>query len=80
MILRIGYGFGEELICISSSICPGANTWQAKVSIPLAMHLPSAGGNSSPENFLGKLFPDNYPLKCKYIYPYFYMKSSFLRT
>ena len=48
---------------------PWAITWQEKVGIPLAISLPSAGGNSSPENFLGKLFPDDYPLKCKYIYP-----------
>ena len=49
---------------------PWAITWQEKVGIPLAISLPSAGGNSSPENFLGKLFPDDYPLKCKYIYPW----------
>ena len=30
---------------------------------------PSAGRNSSPEPILGKLFPDDYPLKCKFIYP-----------
>ena len=32
-------------------------------------HPPSAGRNSSPEPILGKLFPDDYPLKCKFIYP-----------
>ena len=48
---------------------PWEITWQAKVGIPLAISLPLAGGNSSPKNILGKLFPDDYPLKCKYIYP-----------
>ena len=46
-----------------------ANTWQAKFCILLAISLSLTGGNSSPEKILGKLFPDNYPLKWKYIYP-----------
>ena len=56
---------------------PWVITWQAKVGIPLAISLPLAGGNSSPKNILGKLFPDDYPLKCKYIYPCFRLYLSY---
>ena len=83
MILRIGYGFGEEFgnvgeewICIRYSICPGAIAWGdhlASKSWHPTDNQPAFGrsrGNSSPKKFLGKLFPDNYPLKWKYIYPW----------
>ena len=61
-------GFGgricasREEIWISSFILPELGChWQ--------LASPLVEGNSSPEFFLEKLFPDIYPLKCKYIYP-----------
>ena len=72
MILRIGYGFGEEFGAFGeeSLFLRHSIYYRASKNLhPTSISLPLASWNSSPEKFLGKLFPDNYPLKWKYIYP-----------
>ena len=73
MILRMGYGLWGRIWCCWGRIImpkafqiPEPNTWQAKVCILLVF----GRWKLFPKKFLGKLFPDKYPLKWKYIYPW----------